>query len=97
MNIQQIKQKAIPLLKEAGVTRSSLFGSYARGDYNEKSDIDFLVEFPRGKTLLDLVSLERSLRDIFHKKVDVVTYKSVHPLLKEYIDKDQLPIYEKTT
>ncbi|MGH7203137.1 MAG: nucleotidyltransferase family protein [Candidatus Levyibacteriota bacterium] len=81
MNVQQIKQKAILLLKEAGVTRSSLFGSYARGNYNDQRYIDFLVEFPRGKTLLDLVNLERGLRDVFHKKVDVVTYKSVHPLL----------------
>jgi predicted nucleotidyltransferase len=92
MNIQQIKQKAIPILKDAGVLRSSLFGSYARGDYTDKSDIDILIEFPKGKSLFDLIRLERKLRKAFHKEVDVVTYKSVHPLLKDYIEKDQLQI-----
>jgi len=92
MNVQQIKQKAIPLLKEAGVTRSSLFGSYARGDFTEKSDIDLLVEFPRGKSLLDLIGLSQDLEEVFGKKVDVHTYKSVSPYLKEYIEKDQIQI-----
>lgn len=92
VNLDNIKQKALPLLKEAGVIRSSLFGSYVRGEENEESDIDMLIEFPKGKSLLDLVRLERKLEEVLGKKVDLVTYKSVSPLLKEYIFRDELQI-----
>lgn len=91
-NLSEIKKKALPILKEAGVTRSSIFGSYVRGEEKEDSDIDLLIEFPRGKTLLDLVRLERNLGVVLGRKVDLVTYKSVSPLLKEHIQKDQIQI-----
>ena len=58
MNLDQIKAKTLPLLKKEGVTRSAIFGSYARGEEREDSDIDLLVELPKGKSLLDLVGLE---------------------------------------
>lgn len=92
MSIDQIKTQILPVLKEAGVLRSSLFGSYVRGEAAESSDIDILVEFPKGKSLLDLISLERKLEESLGKKVDVLTYKSISPLLKEYIQRDQVQI-----
>lgn len=92
VNIDQIKKKVIPILKEAGVKRCALFGSYVRGDKTKDSDIDILVELPVGKSLLDLVRLERKLKESLGKKVDLLTYKSVHPLLKDYINRDQLRI-----
>lgn len=91
-DIQEIQNKTIPILKKAGVTRSSLFGSLARGEVVEDSDIDILVEFPKGKSLLDLVRLQRKLKEVLGKEVDVLTYNSVHPLLKDYIQKDQIHI-----
>jgi len=92
-DIDQIKTKAVPVLKQAGVIRSSLFGSFSRGEANKNSDIDILIEFPRGKSLLDLVGLEMKLQSVLGRKVDLVTFKSVDPLLKEYIEKDQLPLF----
>lgn len=91
-NLDEIKNKAIPILKEAGVKRSSLFGSVVRGKAREDSDVDILVEFPKGKSLLDLVKLERKLEQTLGKKVDLLTYNSIHPLLKDYIYKDQFQI-----
>lgn len=90
--INQIKSKSIPLLKEAGVVRSSLFGSYARGEATDKSDIDILVEFSGGKSLLDLVDLEFKLEGVLGKKVDLVTFNSISPYIKDYIQKDQIQI-----
>lgn len=92
ISLDQIKARALPVLKKAGVLRSSLFGSYVRGEARENSDIDILVEFPKGKSLLDLVALERKLKESLGKKVDVLTYKSISPLLKEYIQRDQIQI-----
>lgn len=91
-NLEQIKRKALPILKEAGVTRSAIFGSYVRGEEAEESDIDILVELPEGKSLLDLVRLEKKLGEVLDKKVDLLTYNAVHPFLKDYIQKDLLQI-----
>lgn len=91
-NLDQIKRKAIPVLKEAGVTRSAIFGSYVRGEAKGDSDIDILVELPKGRSLLDLVRLEKKLEEVLGKKVDLLTYNSVHPLLEDYIGQDQLQI-----
>jgi hypothetical protein len=90
--IQKIQAQIVPILKEAGVLRSSIFGSVARGEANEKSDVDILVELPRGKTMFDLIDLEEKLAAKLGKKVDLVTYRSVHHLLRDIIFKEQVQI-----
>lgn len=92
VNIDQIKSKVIPILKEAGVTKSALFGSYVRGEAKKSSDIDMLVEVPKGTGLFAFVKLQHRLENVLHKKVDLVTYRSIHPLLRSRILKEQLPI-----
>jgi len=92
MNLAEIKQKAVPILKASGVTRSSVFGSYARGEAREDSDIDILIEFPKGKSLLDLIGLEQDLQDALGKKVDVGTYRSVSKYVKKYVEQDRIVI-----
>lgn len=91
-NIEEIKKKAAPILKQAGVTRSAVFGSYIRGDARDNSDIDMLVEVPRGTGLFAFVGLQYKLEDVLNKKVDLVTYQSIHPLLRDRISREQIPI-----
>jgi hypothetical protein len=97
MTINTIKKKILPLLKKYGVVKASLFGSFVRGEARKDSDIDILVEFSdrENKTLLDLIGLELDLEELLNRKVDVLTYASVHPLLKDYIFKEQETIYEE--
>lgn len=90
--IQTIKEKITPILKEAGVSKSSIFGSVARGESDEKSDVDILVELPKGKSLFDLIDLQDKLEAKLGKKADVVTYRSVHHLLRDIIFKEQIQI-----
>ncbi|HVF69222.1 MAG TPA: nucleotidyltransferase family protein [Xanthomonadales bacterium] len=90
--LDEIKRKALPILKKADVRKAALFGSYARGENTEESDIDILVDLPRGKTLIDLIGLEQDLEEVLKKKVDVVTYNGIHPLLEGYILQYQYPI-----
>ncbi len=90
--IDQIKVKAVPILMRAGVTRSSIYGSYVRGEQRQESDIDLLVDVPRGTSLFDLVDLQTKLEDALGKDVDLVTYASVHHLLKDRIMAEQMQI-----
>ncbi len=91
-DLEQIKAKAIPILRNAGVTRSALFGSYVRGESTSDSDIDILVDLPRGKSLFDLADLQMKLEEALGKEIDVVTYNSLHPLLKDRILGEQVQI-----
>lgn len=86
------QKKALPILKQAGVTRSSIFGSYVRGEATKDSDIDFLVEVPRDTDLFDLADLKIKLEKALGKETDLVTYKSVDPLLKDRILAEQVRI-----
>jgi predicted nucleotidyltransferase len=97
VKLSEIKIKSVPILKRHGIKKAAIFGSYIRGEETKDSDIDFLVEFRDGenKSLLDLIGLEQDLEEYFNKKVDVITYNSIHPLLKEYILKEQEVFYEE--
>ena len=91
-NVDEIKKKVVPILKEAGGTRSSIFGSYVRGEANKYSDIDILVEIPRGTGLFTFIGLQHKLEAALKKKVDLVTYKSLHRLLRDRILREQISI-----
>lgn len=91
-NLEEIRNKVLPILKQMGVIRSSLFGSYVRGENKEDGDVDILVDLPRGKSLFDLVELQMKLEKVLGKKIGVVTYKSLHPLLKDRILVEQTQI-----
>lgn len=90
--IKTIKKQILPILKKAGVLKSSLFGSVVRGEANKKSDIDILVELPKNKTMFDLIDLEKKLETKLGKNVDLITYRSVHHLLRDIIFKEQVQI-----
>ena len=70
-----------------------LFGSYARGDQNDDSDIDLLVTLkkPMG---YDFMDLENILSDGLQKSVDLVTKDGVSPYILPYIEKQKVLIYE---
>ena len=90
--VQQTSKVILPLLRKFGVVRAGIFGSFARGESTKKSDIDILVQFKGRKSLFDLVRLERQLKSTLKKDVDLLTYKSIHPLLKDRILKEEIRI-----
>jgi predicted nucleotidyltransferase len=91
-DLNKIKNKILPVLKRHNVSKSSLFGSFVRGDAKRNSDIDILVKLPPGSSLLDLVGLKIELVEKMGRKVDVLTFNSVSHLLKKEIKKNQLSI-----
>jgi predicted nucleotidyltransferase len=63
-----------------------------RGEARPDSDLDLLVEFEEGRSLLDLVDLRLVLEDMLGREADVVTYASLHPLLRERVLGEQVEI-----
>jgi predicted nucleotidyltransferase len=68
-----------------GAQNVRVFGSFARGDANNQSDIDLLVEMESGRSLFDLMSLQDALGQTLGRPVDVVTEKSLNKHLKQTI------------
>ena len=86
--------KLIELCRQNDVSKLSVFGSVARGEADDQSDIDLLVEFSRRKSLLSLVALERQLSDALGRKVDLLTEAAISPYLRDRIRRDQRVLYE---
>jgi len=84
----EMLERAVSYLSERGARRIAVFGSRARGEEKPDSDLDLLVEFPKGTSLLDHAGMKQDLSDMFGVKVDLVSWRGVSPHLREYIKKD---------
>ena len=91
-NIKEIAKIILSVIKRFNVVRAGIFGSYARGEENKKSDIDIVIEFRGKRSLLDLVGLQLAIEQALNKKADVITYKSINPLLKKKILNEEIRI-----
>jgi predicted nucleotidyltransferase len=69
-----------------------IFGSHARGDESEDSDLDVLVNFKEKATLLDWVGLGQFLEEKLHCKVDVVSKRALREEIRPYVMKDLLRV-----
>lgn len=84
----EMVERATSYLSERGVRKIAVFGSRARGEERPDSDLDLLVEFPKGTTLLDHAAMEQDLSDMLGVKIDLVSRGGVSPYLREYIERD---------
>jgi len=96
-SIERIKSKIIKILKKYKIKRAGLFGSYSRGEQKKGSDIDILIEPTKEMSLLDISGLKIELEDILKRKVDIVSYRYIHPYLKDEILKNEVKIIWKET
>ena len=95
MDRQSINSTIVEYLGKYNPERIGIFGSYARKEDGEDSDIDILVKFKETISLLDLVKIHRELSNELGKKVDLVTEPALkNEKLKRYIYKDLQIIYE---
>jgi len=90
--IKKIQKRILPILKQAGVLRSSVFGSMARGEARKSSDLDLLVNMKKNADLLDFVRLKSALEKKLGRKVDLVTYGNLSPFIKRQVAKEQIQI-----
>lgn len=88
---------ATPVFQQYGIMRAGIFGSFARGEQHESSDIDFLVEFNGRTSLFLLGQLKDDLEQALQTPCDVLTYSSVEQdkgALAEIIRNESEAIYE---
>ncbi len=81
------------LARAHGATSLELFGSAARGDDRADSDVDFIVELERGRSLLDLIGLANDLEAALGRKVDLGTKASLKPQVRAAAERDAIRIF----
>ena len=79
------------------VERAWLFGSYARGEEREDSDVDLLVDFDDDVSLMGHVRMMYALQDRLGKKVDLVTNGTLLPFAEKTVNQDKKLIYERNS
>jgi predicted nucleotidyltransferase len=92
-----LEERLAEICKKNDIVFMAIFGSFAKGEQNKKSDIDIAIEFERTseKSLLNLVRIENELRKIFKRKVDLGIFSSLSPYIIEDVKREMRVIYEK--
>jgi len=86
------REELLRVARAHGVTSVRIFGSVARGTAGPGSDVDFLVEFEPGRSLLDLTALIREWGRLLGRRADVTTPAALHPLLARRILEEARPL-----
>ena len=82
------KEKLLEIIMPFQPKRIGIFGSYARNEQTNESDLDVLVSFTKTINLLDLVGVELDLCEQLDMKVDLLTENAVNNAIRPYIEKD---------
>lgn len=93
--IEEIKTKAIPIVSEYGIAKLCLFGSYARGDASNSSDLDFLMDTDGLIGLIQYAAIIRKLEEAFECHVDLITTGCSDKEFLRRIQKEVILIYER--
>ena len=92
-DIKKIKPKIKKILKKYKIARAGIFGSYVRGEQKKKSDIDILVKIKdKNMSLLGFIHIKHELEDALGRKVDLVEYAAIKPLIKDRVLAEEVRI-----
>ncbi|MCD7750650.1 MAG: nucleotidyltransferase domain-containing protein [Lachnospiraceae bacterium] len=92
-SIDELKKIVNPIAQKYNVSRVYLFGSFARGDYNEQSDIDLRIDKGAMKGMFALCGFYTDLSEALDRKVDVLTTGSLEESFLQKIQKDEVMLY----
>ena len=79
------RDQILALAAARGARRLRIFGSVARGEDHEGSDIDLLIDMPAGTSLLQIVGLQQDIEDALGMRIDLCTERELHPSLRPRI------------
>ena len=86
------REEILRIARAHGARNLRVFGSAARGDANENSDVDFLVEFEPGTSLLQHGALIAELEELLGRRVDVAPEKTLHERVRERVLREAVPL-----
>jgi len=90
--IVEKREEILRICAKYGARNVRVFGSFARGEADEHSDIDLLVEMKPGRSLLDLGGLQYELEELLGRQVDVVTEPGLKARIRERVLKETVPL-----
>ncbi|MCY7351793.1 MAG: nucleotidyltransferase domain-containing protein [Cytophagaceae bacterium] len=96
LTINEIRAKVAPYFRDKPVRRAYVFGSLARQEATERSDVDILVELDAAKTvgLIEYIKLMDGLEALLQRKVDLVAEDGLSRFIKPQVDREKILIYE---
>lgn len=83
--VKEKREEILDIAARHGASNVRVFGSVARGEAGPESDVDFLVELERGRSLLDRAALILDLETLLGRRVDVATERGLKPYIREHI------------
>ena len=95
MGLEELRARRGEILRVAaqrGARHVRVFGSVARGDADERSDVDFLVDLEQGRSLLDLGGLLMDLQNLLGRRVDVVTERGLKARIRNRVLGEAVPL-----
>lgn len=90
--LDKLKQKKPELEKRYALSELGVFGSFARGDQEQSSDIDILVDFNKRIDGFQYIRLAHELEDLFEQKIDVVSRKGIKPKYLSFVEKSLIHV-----
>lgn len=86
------REDILRVAAQHGAQNVRVFGSAVRGDAGPDSDLDFLVEFEAGRSLLDVTALWQDLEELLGRKVDIVEPEGLHWYIRDRVLREALPL-----
>jgi hypothetical protein len=90
--IRSKREEILRIAARYGARNMRVFGSAVRGEARSDSDVDILVEWEPGRSLLDHVALMQDLEDLLGIKVDVVTRDALHRYIRDQVLAEARPL-----
>lgn len=90
--LQSKREEILRIARAHGARNVRVFGSTARGDVGENSDVDFLVEFEPGTSLLEHGAMIAELEELLGRKVDVAPEKTLRERIKDRVLREAVPL-----
>jgi len=91
-HIRNRREEIIAIAGRYGASDIRIFGSVARGDAGEQSDLDLIVRFEPGRSLLDHGGLVMDLRELLGRRVDVIDEEAMKPRFRDHVMKEAIPL-----
>lgn len=90
--LKQRKPEILAIAARYGAENLRVFGSVARGEDHEASDIDLLVDMAQGRSLYDLIGFQQEIESVLGHRTDVLTEKALNTYLRTHILREALPL-----